>query len=271
MSIPLGIERKYQKRLRTILQGTLNILKKNVIERLPELVEISNMTKHAVLIDAYNTIHVDKTVGELTAEFFESSRVQISGVYPDNELAELARTVAIETEDFNRRQVGKVFKSVIGFDLLANENFLPEKIDNFVFENVALIKNVQQEFVDQTQRTVFEGYRKGLTHKEISQKILGNVEDKEGFKSRFRKAITRANLIARDQVNKLNGNLAELRQRNVGIKEYIWRTAKDARVRDTHAAREGKRFSWDDPPDGGSPGEAINCRCYAEPVFDNLI
>ncbi len=47
---------------------------------------------------------------------------------------------------------------------------------------------------------------------------------------------------------------------------YIWHTAKDDKVRPSHAAREGKIFCWDSPPDDGHPGEDFNCRCWAEPL-----
>ena len=50
---------------------------------------------------------------------------------------------------------------------------------------------------------------------------------------------------------------------------YIWRTAGDDKVRPSHAEREGQVFSWDNPPDGGHPGEAPNCRCTAEDVKDD--
>jgi len=45
---------------------------------------------------------------------------------------------------------------------------------------------------------------------------------------------------------------------------YIWRTRRDGKVRSAHAEREGQIFSWDDPPQGGHPGEDYNCRCTAE-------
>lgn len=47
---------------------------------------------------------------------------------------------------------------------------------------------------------------------------------------------------------------------------YIWKTVKDNRVRGDHAAREGKIFLWNKPPDGGHPAQDYNCRCWAEPV-----
>ena len=47
---------------------------------------------------------------------------------------------------------------------------------------------------------------------------------------------------------------------------YIWRTVGDGKVRSSHAERDGKTFSWAHPPEGGHPGEAPNCRCWAEDV-----
>lgn len=46
--------------------------------------------------------------------------------------------------------------------------------------------------------------------------------------------------------------------------EYIWHTAGDGKVRESHAERNGQVYSWDTPPDGGHPGEAPNCRCTAK-------
>lgn len=50
---------------------------------------------------------------------------------------------------------------------------------------------------------------------------------------------------------------------------YIWRTAGDNKVRSEHVAREGLVFSWNDPPEGGHPGENHNCRCYARNIALN--
>ena len=45
---------------------------------------------------------------------------------------------------------------------------------------------------------------------------------------------------------------------------YTWRTVQDSKVRSSHADRDGKVFSWTDPPEGGHPGEDFGCRCWAE-------
>lgn len=46
---------------------------------------------------------------------------------------------------------------------------------------------------------------------------------------------------------------------------YVWRTRGDGRVRATHAANNGRIFSWNNPPPTGHPGEDYGCRCVAEP------
>lgn len=62
------------------------------------------------------------------------------------------------------------------------------------------------------------------------------------------------------------GLINQLRQEDLGIERYIWRSQDDAKVRDSHAEYDDQVFRWDDPPAGGHPGEAHNCRCYAEPI-----
>ena len=58
----------------------------------------------------------------------------------------------------------------------------------------------------------------------------------------------------------------QLRQQDLGIEKYIWRSRDDSKVRDSHADFDDQVFRWDQPPAGGHPGQAHNCRCVAEPV-----
>jgi SPP1 gp7 family putative phage head morphogenesis protein len=62
------------------------------------------------------------------------------------------------------------------------------------------------------------------------------------------------------------GLINQLRQQDLGIERYIWRSQDDAKVRDSHADYDDQVFPWDRPPAGGHPGQAHNCRCVAEPV-----
>jgi SPP1 gp7 family putative phage head morphogenesis protein len=48
---------------------------------------------------------------------------------------------------------------------------------------------------------------------------------------------------------------------------YTWRTAGDQKVRNAHAALNGRVFSWSNPPEHGHPGHEPNCRCWPEPYY----
>lgn len=80
-------------------------------------------------------------------------------------------------------------------------------------------------------------------------------------------SMSRAALIARDQLYKLNAAMSQSRQTAAGADSYWWSTCRDERVRRTHRANEGRVFSWYNPsPITGHPGHDPNCRCLAIPI-----
>ena len=60
------------------------------------------------------------------------------------------------------------------------------------------------------------------------------------------------------------GLINEIRQRDLGIEQYVWQTVGDEKVRASHSARDGGVYRWDSNDE--KPGEAPNCRCSARPV-----
>ncbi len=74
--------------------------------------------------------------------------------------------------------------------------------------------------------------------------------------------------------------MSEFRRLNfseAGVTRYIWRTAKDRRVRDAHAHLDGKTFFYSDPPivdpatgRRRNPGMDYGCRCFDQPLLDPL-
>lgn len=170
----------------------------------------------------------------------------------------IVRRVMRSVEEFNRAEFRAVLRSVYGVDIITNAPIrLRAALDVFEATNIALIRSIPQQAVSQLQGKIVEAVRRGSTLKQLQAQI------REEFDITDR----RAKLIARDQIGKLNGQLTELRQEEIGVTEYVWRGILDARERPEHVAREGKIFSWKNPPDDGHPGEPINCRCGAEPVL----
>ncbi len=131
-------------------------------------------------------------------------------------------------------------------------------MEKAVVANVELIKSIPTKYLEKVKSEVYSGASQGLRWESIAEKVQAAGDTTE----------SRAKLIARDQVSKMNGSFNEARQTSLGIEKYIWQTAGDERVRDEHAANDGQVFSWDDPPATGHPGDDIQCRCVALPYFD---
>ncbi len=127
-------------------------------------------------------------------------------------------------------------------------------------ENVGLIKSVDTDFFDDLAVQVTDAVKQGKSTAALAELI----------QARTGVAESRAAFIARDQIAKLNGKVVQQRQQGLGVKRYRWRTVGDERVRDSHRAHDGKIFEWSKPPPGtGHPGHDFNCRCFAEPIFDD--
>jgi SPP1 gp7 family putative phage head morphogenesis protein len=181
-----------------------------------------------------------------------------------------------KTSKWNSAQWQKTMKQVTGVNTAQYEPWLQSQLKSFSGENVALIKSLKDQNLSSIETMTQRSLRSGMRHEEIAKQIEGQFDTTR----------SRARLIARDQVSKLNGQLTQLRQNDVGINEYIWRTAADDRVRSNHRAMDGKKCRWDDATvfwNGtawvsrttiggfiGIPGEDYQCRCYGEPVFDSI-
>jgi SPP1 gp7 family putative phage head morphogenesis protein len=201
---------------------------------------------------------VNKMLDRVSESFYKEWK-------PDR-LTDLARKYAERTSDFQRTQLAGQIRSQLGIDPVIAEPGLAQRVKDFTAENVALIKSIPQQMFDQIEQKVISGIRNGERHEEIAKQI----------QERFAVSESRAKLIARDQTLKFYGELNRARQQAMGVSRYVWRTSNDQRVRDAHGEFDGNTYSWDDPPGDGSaeegthPGTAINCRCSAEPVLDDL-
>lgn len=155
----------------------------------------------------------------------------------------------------------KAVQNAVGIDIssIISSGQIGDEIALATRANVALIKSIPQQYFDRIEQSIWTNTGQGMRYDAIKADLLkidGVTE-------------TRAKRIARDQMGKINGAITQARQTSVGLTKYIWRTSNDERVRDSHAAHEGKVFDWNNPPaDTGHPGEDYECRCIAEPYID---
>lgn len=172
-----------------------------------------------------------------------------------------AGNAAGRTEKGNAKEHKRWFKNVIGLDVTQAEPWLTDFVDLFVESNVGLIKSIHTRYFGEVRDIVEAAAITGRRPEGLAREI----------EERFGVSKSRARLLARDQVGKLNSQITAARQQRLGIKKYIWRTSGDERVRESHRAKEGRDFLWQDPPnDTGHPGEDFQCRCTAEASLDDI-
>jgi SPP1 gp7 family putative phage head morphogenesis protein len=220
--------------------------------RIRDAVNAAAARKEAERGDAWDDDFNDQ-IDNVAEEFFAE--------FTNSRLREIAADIGRRTSSFQRQQVVEQFRAALGIDIVQAEPWLEPKIQAFTSENVALIKSIPQRYFTGVERDVVQAMRQGLRWEELAKDLDRRYEVAEGH----------AKLVARDQVGKFMGELNKTRQENLGVKEFIWRTAEDNRVRESHHLLEGQTFSWDDLPevDGeqAAPGQPIQCRCEGEPVL----
>ena len=131
-------------------------------------------------------------------------------------------------------------------------------------DQVTLIKSIPLEAGQRAQEYARQAVVGSMRASEVADKIMASGDV----------AKSRADTIARTEIHKAWSSLTQSRAQYVGANQYIWRTAGDEIVRDSHAEMDGQVCDFNSPPtlsDGDSynAGEGVNCRCYAEPIISD--
>lgn len=263
---PAGVERAYRAELRRIAREFSQIVREELLDRLPAIV-----AEHAAAFERRDS-WVDSleravtTIG-MRAQGLTARAQQLS--------LEFGQSVA----QFNRGQMRSMLRAAVGVDYTRAEPWLADEVRSWAAENARLITSIPEQSLTKIEGMAQRGVRSGASAQDIAREI----------RAEFDVTDARARLIARDQVSKLNGDLTRKRQEGLGIELYRWQSSRDERVRASHDALEGKLCRWDDPTvysddDGATwrarssiggvelhPGEDFQCRCHGEPAIDKLL
>lgn len=130
-------------------------------------------------------------------------------------------------------------------------------------EQVSLITSLPVDAAERVHKLTLEGMENATRAKQIADEIM-----KSGHVTR-----SRAMCIARTETSRTQTEFQRARAESAGSTKFIWRTAHDGDVRDSHKKLDGKVFEWNNPPEcdpgyHALPGGIFNCRCRAEPLFD---
>lgn len=268
---PTAIARDYAAALARVVARVREAFAPLLAE-LPEILAAERRERRAGLD------RVDAGQSKRVRDLVEQARRRMQASIGQREIEALAQRFAAATSTHQRMQFNKQTRAVIGVDLFTGDRFMPALVEGFTAENVALIDGMFPKLAADVEATTLRALQRGVLAPDLA----------EDLEARFGYAEDRAKLIARDQIGKLNGQINASRQQELGVTRFRWRTMKDERVtgapdgkypkaEPSHYDLEGKVFSYDDPPPAGRddepalPGEPINCRCYAEPILDDVL
>lgn len=197
-------------------------------------------------------------------------------------------TLSNDVNEFNADQWRAYLQGMLGTEFFPLDYpGIQETLSAWRDQNFELIRSLTDTYIQRANGIVTEGVRNGTRWEDLAPQI--KVLEKN-------LSVTRARLIARDQVSKLNGELARRRQMDAGVEEYTWSTSGDERVRGnplgpnakavpSHYLMDGKICRWDNPSvyklagewvprtakmSPAHPSQEIQCRCVGLPRMDEL-
>jgi SPP1 gp7 family putative phage head morphogenesis protein len=251
-SHPNALELAYYRELRALVRNLRALVKARLF---PLLSELHGRARNDT---------APQPPARRASRIIESIRGTADKLCDRSKLEKLSTKIARSVDGFQRNGFIESLRGELVISSRELTAGITPLVGRWVHENVALIQTIPTQYLDQVERAVHSGFRTSERAEDIEERILELGETTDA----------RAKLIARDQVSKLTADVSKRRQQNLGADSYVWRTSGDERVRPGHRARNGKVYAWDDPPgdpedpaEGGHPGEAIQCRCYAEMVL----
>lgn len=246
------LERQYQRAVQKATNDINRFINQTIVKELPSLVRASQAKRS-------DNIRHDASWPARLKQLITSA--QVFGIRRMSEID--VRAFVRKVTFFNKTQRNRVIKSVLGVDMFVSEPWLTDMQTLWVNQNRKLIKSIPQRHLDDLEGIITRGLGAGSGIKDITGQI----------RQRYGVSEARARLIGRDQIAKLNGQLTEQRQTQLGVTHFIWETVGDERVRESHAEFNQKRYSWETGagPDGLIPGQDYQCRCIASPDLSHLL
>lgn len=198
----------------------------------------------------------------LTRNFFNSQK-RVKNI------AHSAKILATKQFNANKQEFRQIYKKRLITTKLPPLKELEDKLfQELIEENSKLIKSIPErifklnklKYVRKIQRQVLKG--------NLPRGQLEAFLDKLGTKY--------AKVVARTETAKMQAAIVEHRSKKLGAQAYIWGSTNDQRTRPSHRAMNGVLVLWSKQDDHkpyldkyyGNPGEFFNCRCDAQPVFD---
>lgn len=275
---PHGVEQKYYRQLKGFFKPLTDYVQKYINENIDSLLKGDS-----------KEINLDAIPGPSYRKMIYNLEDWLSIYMPDiadlpsdsnNNLILLALgKTANETADFGEKEFQRIIEQGIHVDMPTSASWWEDMKNSWMEDNYTLITSNAKNYVSKintlTEQAIVNGLSMNKLKEEI-QKATTGLSEKH------------CKLLARDQIGKLNGQINQAQMEELGLDLYVWSTAFDDRVRDSHSIMEGLLCRWDDAnvcsydngktwqdrPSGAvllHPGQDIQCRCVGLAFYPELI
>lgn len=274
---PYGVEKKYYRQLQGFFKPLTDYIKNFINQNMEQLLRGDS-----------KDLHLDAIPGDTFRNMIYNLENWLSVYMPDiSELPEdknnnviltaLGKT-ADEAMEFGNKEFSKMLDKGIHVNLPTSASWWNDMKSSWAEDNYTLITSNAKNYVSKINTLTEQAIINGMSPKKLKEEIMKATE---GLSEKHCK------LLARDQMGKLNGQITQAQMEEIGLDMYVWSTAFDDRVRDSHAAMEGVLCRWDDASvcsyDGGKtwvdrpadavqlhPGQDIQCRCVGLAYYPEL-
>jgi SPP1 gp7 family putative phage head morphogenesis protein len=149
-----------------------------------------------------------------------------------------------------------------------DDPLIQDFINAYTRSNIELVQTLGKQYIPQISQLASKTFLEGGSSKELAYQMLKFTDENKN----------KAAFWGRNELGSAYSEFTQARQTSVGIREYIWRSVGDNKVREAHQELNGMKFNWlqgaretgllDDTPGARHPGQPYNCRCSAEPVIE---
>lgn len=146
---------------------------------------------------------------------------------------------------------------------------LGEVLKAVVVENVALIKSIPEEYLNDVTGIVMRSITTGAGVNDLIPALNSLLTEKA------KRITNKAKNLALDQTRKVYNGINRQRMMSVGVRKFEWvHSGGGQHPRQRHIDMSGNIYRFDDPPviddkgTRGFPGDAPNCGCTMIPVVE---
>jgi len=185
--------------------------------------------------------------------------------FDNDSIEKFVAAVLSKVDKRNQHELYKLIERRVGIpstELIATEG-LKSNINALRLETAQWVKKLRDDTLSEYTANTLREMAQGGSLEAVMKNFSGMAEKRRNH----------AKFTARNQISNFNAVTGKIRVQNLGITQAIWRTAKDARVRDSHDDRNDKVFDIAkglySSKDGKwlYPGIDFQCRCYAEYII----